>query len=65
MTWEELAAFIAALPEEERKRPAWRLEESAFIREIMDIKKAYAKDEWWMEEVYRAPNIKEGDWVIE
>jgi len=74
MTWEELAAFIAALPEEERKRPAFLIRKQR-VREILldrDAKKltpGYLKPLskirlLYLEEPDRPP-VKLGDWVIE
>ena len=65
MTWEELAKFIMEMPEEERKRPAFRIR-ACFVEEIK-----YGRN---LNRLTEASNTNDpgfmtayqkGDWVIE
>ena len=76
MTWEELAAFIMEMPEEERKRRAIIIYEG-FPKEIhselphmniceAELKRADESDAtYWSEMSEGVVAIEDGDWVIE
>lgn len=65
MTWEELAAFIAALPEDERKRPAWLVSKNR-VREIRYDGQNSIYGLGYIRKFYSSDGvIEDGDWVIE
>lgn len=65
MTWEELAKFIMEMPEEERKRPAFRIR-AGFV---VEIKYGRNLNRLTDESNTNAPGFvtayQKGDWVIE
>lgn len=80
MTWEELAKFIMEMPDKEKKRPAFVIQDSSFPMEVETEGTAFKKDvstfrefrrsakdrDFWLDGLYTWDSgIKEGDWVIE
>lgn len=64
MTWEELAAFIAALPEEERKREANKFIDGDCWP--VRLRRVVLSDYSWLSEGdTEIENLPVGDWVIE